>query len=331
METYVFEDVFAGTQVECEFPGLATVVREAAESHTVEKSVFFPGCSFLNYGMPLVQAVYNTLHDAGEVDGISLLCCGKILSYEPDGAELRLTFENQLIERLVEVKCERLVCACPNCVKALRDAFGRDPRMANVKIEVLPEVLCRLGYRVDPATAQAIFARRVAEDKWYSEEITDEATFYEEMNSAPTAKFAVHDSCPDRTYGEFADSTRAILPAELWVDPEHCRKTSICCGSLPRAAGKFEQADRCAIMNGEEAIAAGANAIITPCVSCVFQLTMVQKLVPVFHYLELLYNWPIDWRTADQYMKLRFLFDETLGAIDVRGNRNFQELDVPTA
>lgn len=331
METYVFEDVFAGTQVECEFPGLATVVREAEEEHTVEKSVFFPGCSFLNYGMPLVQAVYNTLREAGEVDGISLLCCGKILSYEPNGDVVRATFENQLIDRLAEVGCERLICACPNCVKALRDAFARDERMAGVKIDVLPEVLYRLGYTVNPEVAQAIFARRIAEDKWYSGEISDNEAFYREIENAPAVKLAVHDSCPDRGYGEFADGTRKVVPAELWVDPEHCRKKSVCCGSLPRAAGKVKQADKCALLNGEEAIEAGANAIVTPCVSCVFQLTMAQKKVPVFHYLELLYNWPIDWRNADQYMKLRFLFDETLGAIDVRGNRNFQELNVPTA
>ena len=30
----------------------------------------------------------------------------------------------------------------------------------------------------------------------------------------------------------------------------------------------------------------------------------------MFHYLELLYNWRIDWAHADMYMKLRFLFDD---------------------
>ena len=330
MDSYVFEDVLAGTQVECEFPGLATVVREAEREHTAEKSVFFPGCSFLNYGLPLVQAVYATLSDAGEVDGISLLCCGKILSYEPNGEMVRKNFEDQLIDRLAEVGCERLVCACPNCVKALREAFARDPRMDNVKIETVANVLCRLGYKVDPAVAQQILGRRLAEDDWYAGRITDNDAFYRAIENAPAAKFAVHDSCPDRATGEFADSVRSIMPDGLWVDPEHCRKHSVCCGSLPRAAGKFAAADKCAQSRGDEAVDAGANALVTSCVSCCFQLNMAQKRVPVFHYLELLYNWTIDWRTAEQYMKLRFLFDETLGAIDVRGDRNFQELNVPT-
>ena len=39
-------------------------------------SLFFPGCSLINYGLPLVQSVYDLLKSAGEVEGISLLCCG---------------------------------------------------------------------------------------------------------------------------------------------------------------------------------------------------------------------------------------------------------------
>ena len=330
MDTYTFEDVFANTQVECKFPGLDTVVREAKEEHTTEKSVFFPGCSFLNYALPLVGAVYKTLMDQGVVDGISLLCCGKILSYEINGEEVRRNFEDQLIERLVEVGCERLVCACPNCVGALRAAFARDERVAHIELVPLATVLHDLGYEVNADMAQQIFARRVAEDKWYSGQITDEATFNAEIANAPQVKFAVHDSCPDRNYGEFAESIRQIVPDTLWVDPEHCRKTSVCCGSLPRAAGKVAQADKCAKLNETEALAAGANAIVTPCVSCCFQLLMAQDL-PTFHYLELLYGWAINWREVDGLMKLRFLFDETLGAIDERGNRAFQGINAPDA
>ncbi len=55
-------------------------------------SLFFPGCSFVNYAVPLVSAVYDTLVERGAVDGISLLCCGKILSYEVDGDELMRSF-----------------------------------------------------------------------------------------------------------------------------------------------------------------------------------------------------------------------------------------------
>ena len=68
----------------------------------------------------------------------------------------------------------------------------------------------------------------------------------------------------------------------------------------------------------------GARAIVTACVSCTFQLMMAQREVPVFHYLELLFNWRIDWYHADAYMKLRFLFDDSLGVEKQgQGARNF--------
>ena len=55
-----------------------------------------------------------------------------------------------------------------------------------------------------------------------------------------------------------------------------------------------------------------------------FQLMMAQREVPVFHYLELLFNWRIDWYHADAYMKLRFLFDDSLGVEKQgQGARNF--------
>ena len=98
----------------------------------------------------------------------------------------------------------------------------------------------------------------------------------------------------------------------------------MCCGSLARAAGKTEVADRQAKEHGEDAVGLGAAAIVTACVSCTFQLMMAQRKVPVFHYLELLFNWRIDWYHADAYMKLRFLFDDSLGvAKEAQGARSF--------
>ena len=84
---------------------------------------------------------------------------------------------------------------------------------------------------------------------------------------------------------------------------------------LPRAAGKFEAADKIARRNGEEAVEAGADAIVTACMSCVFQLNMAQPYVQALHFLELLYSWRIDWARVGGWMKYRFLFDETLGVV----------------
>ena len=144
--------------------------------------------------------------------------------------------------------------------------------------------------------------------------------------SAPLV-LCTHDSCPDRGEGEFADGLRAMLPEGSFVDPAHSRRRSLCCGSSPRAAGKFEAADKIARRNGEEAVEVGADAIVTACMSCVFQLNMAQPYVQALHFLELLYSWRIDWARVGGWMKYRFLFDETLGVVREGGSeRSFKGL-----
>ena len=294
MEDYVFDDVLAGSTVACAFPGLGTRVA-AADGPLRARTLFFPGCSLINYALPLVKAVYDLLAGAGRVEGISLLCCGKILSFEPDGKAVRAAFEDQLCEHVAAAGVERIVAACPNCVAALRGALAEDERTAGVEVVPLPLELDALGYRVDARVAERLLA----------EELEAGADFYEACaeGAHPPLRFSVHDSCPDRATGEFADGLRALMPAELTVEPAHARRSSQCCGSLVRAAGHADKALA-------QAVEAGGSAIVAACVSCSFLLSVSQWRVPVFHYLELLFDWRIDWRAADAYMKLRFLFDE---------------------
>lgn len=299
MEDFVFIDALSGDGIGLTYAGGQASLSKGDGELPACASVFFPGCSMLNYAMPLVSAVYSTLVDAGVVDGISVLCCGKILSYEPEGDALRTGFEEELRQAVAKTSIERFVCACPNCVRALREAFAGDERTERIRIDALPQVLADIGYQLDARTC----ARLVKGD--------------EEAD----ALFCVHDSCPDRETGEFADGLRALMPEGLWADPQHCRRRSVCCGSLPRAAGKFEQADKCADLNGREAVAVGADAIITACVSCDFQLNMTQAQVQCVHYLEMLYDWRIDWAQVGGMMKLRFLFNDTLGAIEREGGQ----------
>ena len=261
-------------------------------------SLFFPGCSFINYALPLVSAVYDTLRGKGVVDGISLLCCGKILSYEADGAAMMGAFQRQLSERLADTQITRIVAACPNCVKALREGLAADERTAHIEVAVLPQVLADLGYRVDRDTV---------------------ATLVKGSPDEPVL-LCTHDSCPDRDKGEFARGLRALLPEGVYTDPAHTGRKSLCCGSSVRAAGKFEAADRIARRNGEEALETGADAIVTACLSCTFQLNMAQPHVQVLHVLELLYSWRIDWAHVGAWMKYRFLFDETLGVVREGGS-----------
>ena len=63
--------------------------------------------------------------------------------------------------------------------------------------------------------------------------------------------------------------------------------------------------------------------------SCTFLLSKEQHDVPVFHYLELLYDWRIDWDNTPPYMTLRFLFDEPAPSEESR--RTFVGLDSANA
>lgn len=293
---YTVSDALSGDVISFDkVTGEARVRKGAAAAELGAcRSLFFPGCSFINYAMPLVESVYATLFEAGEVDGFSPLCCGKILAYEPDGAALRASFEQDLRDHIAGTGIERIVAACPNCVKALRDLLAAEERTTSIEVVPLPKVFADRGYRIDKATV----ARQLKGDE------------------RADVLLCPHDSCPDRDTGEFAEATRALLPRSLYADPAHARSRSICCGSLPRAAGKFEAADRCAMRNLEEAQAVTADAMLTACMSCAFQLNMVQQQMPAVHFLELLYDWRIDWSVTGAWMKMRFLFDDTLGVIE---------------
>ena len=300
MDEYVFEDALAGSTVTCSYPGLDTTAA-ARQDDAMCTSLFFPGCSFLNYAMPLAQSVYDLLREAGEVDGISLVCCGKILEYEGDGGASRAAFEQQFREHIAATEVKRIVAACPNCVASLRKLLAVDEATAGIEVVALPRVLVDMGYTVDADTA----ASMVYEDG--------------RVEAGTPVTFCPKDSCPDRKTGEFADALREIMANTQMVEPKFARKRSYCCGSRPRAAGHYDLGDKMARRHGTHAREVGANALVTACVSCAFSILGSGCEVPVFHYLELLFAWNIPWYLASGQMKLRYLFEDADTARDVRG------------
>lgn len=316
---FLITDALTGDVIEFDYATGGAVLERSDTVKPSCTSLFFPGCSFINYAMPLVAETYEALREYGAADGISVLCCGKILSYEPDGEKVRASFEQQLREHVAAAGIKRVVCACPNCLKAMKDAFAVNENTKDIEVVALPQVIAELGYKLDAAKVAKLLKGADEADE------ADEVDEADEANEADVL-LCTHDSCPDREYGVFADGLRALMPDGLWADPAHCRSRSVCCGSLPRAAGKVEQADKCAGICGSEAEDVGADAIVTVCMSCAFQLNMAQRHVPCVHVLELLFNRLIDWHGVGQWMKLRFLFDETLGVIDKSTGRDFAGL-----
>ena len=299
MDEFEFEDALANSTVTCSYPGLEAVRVSKADVGECT-SLFFPGCSFINYAMPLVQSTYELLFDAEEVDGISLLCCGKILEYEGDGGAHRAAFEQQFRDHIAKSAVKRIVAACPNCVYALRKLLALDEATAGIEVVPLPRVLVDMGYTVDQGMAESV----VFNDG--------------RIEAGTSITFCPKDSCPDRATGEFADALREIMANTSLVEPKYARKRSYCCGSRPRAAGHYDLGDKMARRHGEHAREVGANALVTPCISCTFSILGAGCEVPVFHYLELLFGWNIPWYLAEGYMKLRFLFDDADTDRDVR-------------
>lgn len=286
-----FEDAVAGTLVTCSASDLRPSRLLLADAPSACTQLFFPGCSFLNASMPLVEAVFTLLREQGRVDGISLLCCGKILQYNDDAGGARAAFEADLLEAFAHSAIERIVAPCPNCVEALRALLASDVRTAHIEVVPLALELAQLGYRVDASIA----ARMLADD---------------ERTRGREPLFAVHDSCPDRATGEFARSVRVLLGEDLFKDPAHSGRRSFCCGSIPSAKGRFDQAEKLARRHGDEALAAGAPAIVTACMSCALMLSLGQRSVPAFHYLELLFDCRIDWDSVGWKPKVRFLLED---------------------
>lgn len=299
-----FFDALTGSTVAC-FEASGGSREMAAGEPALCESLFFPGCSMVNYAPALVEAVYATLREAGEVDGLSVVCCGKILAYEPDGPAVQAAFTEQLRDHMAACGVRRIVAVCPNCVADLRRVLADDERTAGIEVVALPLVLAKLGYRIDEGTLRTMVAAAAQE---LGQEVAPEAV-----------TVCVHDSCPDRATGEFADGTRALLPDGVLTEAPHNRKKSFCCGSLLRAAGKPEDALAASDRHGTEAVQVGASAIVTGCMSCANILSMTQAHVPAFHYLELLYSYHLNWAYMPPYMTSRFLFEDLSGKRDYVG------------
>lgn len=305
MDEYRFEDAIAHGLVSCSFPGLETVRTTKLEDEKACTSLFFPGCSLINYALPLVQSVADLLESAGRTDGISLLCCGKILEYEGDGGLARASFEQQFREHIALTSVKRIVAACPNCVYALRKLLSADASTSHIEVVPLVAELVEMGYRVDASQT----ARLVYEDG--------------RVEQGDPVVFCPKDSCPDRATGEFADGLRAIMEGCELVEPKLARKRSYCCGSRARAAGHYDLGDKQARRHGVHAREVGANALVTTCVSCTYSILGSGCEVPVFHYLELLFGWRIPWYLTSGYMQLRFLFEDAPAG---RGVRDYKGL-----
>ncbi|MEI3232296.1 MAG: hypothetical protein V8S24_14350 [Gordonibacter pamelaeae] len=157
MEDYVFEDVLAGSTVTCGFPGLDTRVA-AADGPRRARTLFFPGCSLINYALPLVKAVYDLLAQAGTRRGHLAFVLREDLELRAGRRRRARGVRGRAARsrgrggggahrgRLPELRRRAARRPC------------RDERTAGVEVVPLPLVLEALGYRVDAEVAKRLLA-----------------------------------------------------------------------------------------------------------------------------------------------------------------------------
>lgn len=298
MEEFHFTDALTGHAVALAADGSQVRLSEG-EDRPAARAIFFPGCSLLNYAPALVAVLADYLADIGVADGVSLLCCGKILDFEEDGARRREVVDGRMREAVAASGAQRIVAACPNCAAALRQALGEGPE-AVAEVVALPTALAEAGCAVDDGAAARVLAAKGA---------------------APEGdlRLWVHDSCPDAGGFEFGRGVRALVGERALAEGNRA-PASRCCGSTARAAGRYDAALSQGARRAEVAASFGACALVTACMSCAASLAQAQQIMPVVHYLELLCDYPLDWRALARPMDVRLLLEDDAA---VAGGRAF--------
>lgn len=286
---YEFRDILTGSLITSGPDGVSLAEKGGATTDQVE-SIFFPGCGYLNYAPELIAKTAEALERDGDAQGMSLLCCGIMLAFEDDAVALMDGFGVQLIDLLRAHGVKRVITACPNCTFTLRRHVEQNG-VDDITIMPLSTMLADRGYVVDHQKVRSALLKRGLMDP------TDEP------------RIAIHDSCPDRLKGEFANGMRKIFPPEVIVEMEHSRSRSQCCGSQLNAVGKYDSARAQSARRAQEGLDVGAHALMTGCVSCAEQLTNNQDLLPLVHYIEILFDGDIAWRREHTEPTQRFLVD----------------------
>ena len=327
MSEQVFVDSLADSKVIISGPVPTSLKASEGGVATRCTSLFFPGCSFINADPALVGEVFDCLRAHGVVDGISLLCCGKILDFEEDAATVKSAFHQELAHSIVGHGVKRIVAACPNCVEQLRDLVGLFEESIAVEVVPLPQVLLDMGLSISADMVEAVLAQDDAASGG-----ADAALERAGRKRLPV--ITIHDSCPDRATGEFASSVRALFPPEIIAEKAHNRERAFCCGSLTNALGRPDVARSQAREHGAEAQDVGAQALVSYCTSCARFLAAMQDSVPSHHYLEFLFGRRLDWKSMPPHLEVRFLFDEMKGKRSFKGAaspRPAREADVADA
>jgi L-lactate dehydrogenase complex protein LldG len=210
---------------------------------------FFAGCSLAYLSPDTAGAAVMVLRAAGLKPkwlGSEEVCCGSPL-LRVGQRDLFMEVARANVERLEAAGVERIVTACPGCLRALRDYREHFPEF-DIPVVHISEVL-----------AEAVYDGRLS------------------LKASAPLTVTYHDPCHLGRGCGIYDEPRRILGAidgVEFVEMERSREASACCGAgggvwtaFPELAGEIGR------KRADMARATGAEIVVTSCPWCVQNLS----------------------------------------------------------
>lgn len=234
---------------------------------------FFPGCTMMTYSSELTREQYRQLNNKYSELTLIQDCCGLPL-FQLGLQDRGQQFIRNLKNKLKKLGIDTIITSCPNCFYQLRSFFTE----TNIRILTIYEAL---------------------EDT--------EAFTKKDTEIKPT--ITVHDSCPDRTEGLYANQVRRALAKKGYsiLEMKHNRNLTRCCGSGGQVSHfQPELAQQHVQSRVQEAQNTGAQLLTGYCVGCVLNFAKLPGGLEVKHVLNLLLDMDQDFEGLKNKAKTMF-------------------------
>lgn len=214
--------------------------------------LFVPGCHMSSSFPELTKKVMEYLIKQDIADGMTAVCCGNPLY----AAGLYEEFEeySSKMDQMYKVHgVRKITTPCPSCYD-FNLRLQKMGYLEGIEIRCLSEELVEKGIRIN-------------------------------KNRFPEGyTVSVHDSCPDRNHGIFADSIRTLYEKVEIKELPHIQENSLCCGcgglvplysdSISAEGKELKQRDYDQVKS---------DCVITTCFNCYKGLKLI---LPIHQYLE---------------------------------------------
>lgn len=243
------------------------IMGEADLGGDADHTAFFPGCALYAYAPELTGKVSQWLRDEGLAAYTLTICCGATF-YDVGFYDEYDAYRERVQAFLREREIDRLIVTCPHCNHLL-------PQLVEgmgIDIVRLPDLLIEHGMVSD---------------------------------SEETLTF--HDACYDRSAGFFGNAARALFDKATIKSMPHEKRDSLCCGGGGMVS--VYAPDYCAYRRNlrlAEIDEVDVDCVLSTCFACVNSLQRGIGSTPVQHYLEQIFDCPVEW--GEVYASVDALF-----------------------